>query len=81
MLVLFAYIGDTEQLERYAAFNKKLGLPVTLAELDLDESHLDRIAELARNTNEWKQGNPEPFTTAAFIEAIKTADAFGKTLA
>lgn len=81
VLVLFAYIGDTEQLERYAAFNKKLGLPVTLAELNLDESHLPRIAELAKNTNEWKQGNPEPFTSAAFIEAIKTADAFGKSLA
>ena len=79
--VLLAYIGDTEQLERYAAFNKKIGLPVTLAELDLDESHLPRIAELAQNTNEWKQGNPEPFTSEAFIEAIKAADAFGKNLA
>lgn len=81
VLVLLAYIGDTEQLERYAAFNKKIGLPVTLAELDLDESHLPRIAELAQNTNEWKQGNPEPFTSEAFIEAIKAADAFGKNLA
>ena len=52
-----------------------------VAELDLDESHLPRIAELAQNTNEWKQGNPEPFTSEAFIEAIKAADAFGKNLA
>lgn len=80
VLVLHAYTGDTEQLARYAAFNKKLGLPVTLSELDLDESHLERIAELAQNTNEWKQANPSPFSTEAFIEAIKTADAFGASL-
>ncbi len=30
VLVLFAYTGDTENLERYAAFNKQMGLPVTL---------------------------------------------------
>ena len=80
VLVLFAYTGDTEQLARYAAINKKLGLPVTLAELDLDESHLQRIAELAQNTNEWKQANPAPFSPEAFIEAIKAADAFGRNL-
>ncbi len=80
VLVLHAYTGDTEQLARYAAFNKKLGLPVTLSELDLDESHLERIAELAQNTNEWKQANPSPFSTEALIEAIKTADAFGASV-
>lgn len=80
VLVLFAYTGGTEQLARYAAFNKKLGLPVTLAELDLDESHLQRIAELAQNTNEWKQANPAPFSPEGFIEAIKAADAFGRNL-
>ena len=28
VLVLFAYTGDTENLERYATFNKQMGLPV-----------------------------------------------------
>lgn len=81
VLVLFAYMGNTAELERYAAFNKKIGLPTTLAELDLDESHLDRIATLAQNTNEWKQGNPEPFSPEAFVEAIRVADAYGRSLA
>ena len=81
VLVLFAYMGNTAELERYAAFNKKIGLPTTLAELDLDESHLDRIAALAQNTNEWKQGNPEPFSPEAFVEAIRVADAYGRSLA
>ena len=81
VLVLFAYVGERGELERYATFNKQMGLPVTLAELDLDESHLERIAELAQNTNEWKQGNPEPFSVEKFIQAIKDADAFGRELA
>ena len=80
VLVLFAYIGDTAELQRYASFNKKLGLPVTLAELDLDESHLPRIAELAQETKEWAQAHPAPCSPEAFIEAIKAADAFGRNL-
>ena len=81
VLVLFAYIGDKAELARYAAFNKKLGLPVTLAQMDLDESHLQLIAELAQETNEWKQANPAPFDSDKFIEAIKAADAYGRSLA
>ena len=81
VLVLHAYTGNEADLERYAAFNKRIGLPVTLAELDLDESHLERIAELAQATNEWRQGNPAPFSPERFIEAIKAADAYGRSLA
>ena len=81
VLVLLSYIGDQEGLARYAALNKKLGLPTTLAELDLSEEHLPRIVELAHNTNEWKQGNPQPFEDEKFVEAIKAADAYGRSLA
>lgn len=80
VLVMLAYAGDTEQLERYAKFNKQMGLPVTLAEIDLDESHLDRLTELAHNTNEWKQANPVAFDDEKFIAAIKAADAYGRSL-
>ena len=31
-------------------------------------------------TNEWKQGNPEPFTDEKFAAAIKAANAYGHTL-
>lgn len=81
VLVLLSYIGDQEGLARYAALNKKLGLPTTLAELDLSEEHLPGIVELAHNTNEWKQGNPQPFEDEKFVEAIKAADAYGRSLA
>lgn len=80
VLVLLAYIGDDEGLARHAAFNRKIGLPVTLGELDLDGTHLAKIAELAQKTNEWRQGNPEPFSPDAFVEAIEAADAYGRTL-
>ncbi len=80
VLVLHAYRGDDAELERYARFNKQLGLPVTLAELDLDRSHLPQLVELAQQTNEWKLGNPQAFSPEAFTAAIIAADAFGQTL-
>lgn len=80
VLVLLAYIGDKENLARYAAFNKKLGLPVTLEAIGLDESFIPALCEAAHATNEWRQGNPEPFSDGRFAQAIKDADAFGKRL-
>ena len=62
VLVLFAYTGDTENLERYAAFNNQMGLPVTLEQVGLSEADIPALCEYAHATNEWKQGNPEPFT-------------------
>ena len=73
VLVLFAYTGDTENLERYAAFNKQMGLPVTLEQVGLSESDIPALCEYAHATNEWKQGNPEPFTDEKFAAAIKAA--------
>ena len=80
VLVLFAYTGDTENLERYAAFNKQMGLPVTLEQVGLSEADIPALCEFAHATNEWKQGNPEPFTDEKFAAAIKSADAYGHTL-
>ena len=80
VLCLFAYMGNDAELERYARFNKKIHLPVTLSELDLDESHLPALAKAATQTNEWKWGNPDPFDEQKFIEAILKADAFGRSL-
>ena len=71
MLVLFAYTGDTENLERYAAFNNQMGLPVTLEQVGLSEADIPALCEYAHATNEWKQGNPEPFTDEKFAAAIK----------
>ena len=80
VLVLFAYTGDTENLERYSAFNKQMGLPVTLEQVGLSESDIPALCEYAHTTNEWKQGNPEPFTDEKFAAAIKAANTYGHTL-
>lgn len=80
VLVLFAYTGDTENLERYAAFNKQMSLPVTLEQVGLSEADIPALCEYAHGTNEWKQGNPEPFTDEKFAAAIKAANAYGHTL-
>lgn len=80
VLVLFAYTGDTENLERYAAFNNQMGLPVTLEQVGLSEADIPALCEYAHATNEWKQGNPEPFTDEKFAAAIKAANAYGHTL-
>ena len=80
VLVLFAYTGDTENLKRYADFNKQMGLPVTLEQVGLSETDIPALCEHAHATNEWKQGNPEPFTDEKFAAAIKAANAYGHTL-
>lgn len=80
VLVLFAYAGDEDNLHRYAEFNKKLGLPVTLAEINLDDADLEDLRRYAEHSNEWKQQKPEPVDPDRFIAAIKAADAFGREL-
>lgn len=80
VLVLFAYAGDEDNLRRYAEFNKKLGLPVTLAEINLNEADLDDLRRYAEHSNEWKQQKPEPVDPERFIAAIKAADALGREL-
>lgn len=80
VLVLLAYQGATEDLARYARFNKSIGLPVTLADMDLTQDHLPRLRELVQTTSEWRQPSPAPFDIDRYMEAIRTADAFGRTL-
>ena len=80
VLVMLAYGGNRAELERYASFNREMGLPVTLAQIGLDGSRLAELTEYAHVSNEWKQGNPEPFEDARFIAAIEAADAYGRSL-
>lgn len=74
VMVLHAYFNELEELKKVAAFNKKLGLPVTLEEIGLKVSDAEKITELAMQTNEYKQ---TPFDKEKYIEAIKLADKMG----
>ena len=79
-LVLLAHDGQTELLEKFLAFNLEVGLPVTLAELDIDpEGDLDRIVEAAPSIKEWTCV-PEPTTPERFREAVLAVDRAGRAL-
>ena len=58
----------------------EMGLPVTLEQVGLSEADIPALCEHAHATNEWKQGNPEPFTDEKFAAAIKASNAYGHTL-
>lgn len=62
-------------------FSVRVGLPLTLAELDLDEPAPDllhRIAVRATAPGETIHNEPFPVTPAAVVEAIRAADARGR---
>ena len=52
----------------------------SLEQVGLSEADIPALCEFAHATNEWKQGNPEPFTDEKFAAAIKAANAYGQTL-
>ena len=76
-LVLHAYFEEEDELKRVMAFNKSLGLPVCLADIDLNQSHIPQIVEMAMKTNEYKH---TPFDPDKYGEAIRKVDAMGSAL-
>ena len=74
VMVLHAYFNELEELKKVITFNKKLGLPVSLAEIGLKASDAEKITEFAMQTNECKH---TPFDKEKYIEAIKLADRMG----
>lgn len=79
VLVLLTAENRLEERAKYGACIHKLGLPVTLEQLDIRKEDLPAIAEKASTTTEWTCV-PEPLTKEAFIAAIEGADAYGRTL-
>lgn len=80
VLVLHAYAQQHEELDKIAKFNKEVGLPITLSDIGLTEDDLEKMAEAAPNTTEWKSAKVNPLTKEKFIQAIKDADAYGRML-
>ena len=77
VLVLHAYYQEDEELQRVLAFNHRLGLPVTLAQLGLSQADIPKLVEVAMTTNEYKH---LPFEPDQFAAAIKRADELGQAL-
>ena len=71
--------GNTKLLEQVANFNLRLGLPVTLAEIDLKTSDVKVIADKAVSLADWKAVY-RPVTKEEFSSAILEADRYGRQL-
>lgn len=79
VLVLKAFDDAPEDLARFAAHNRELGLPVMLADIECGREALAGIVERAQATNEWGRA-PYGFTPERFEQAILDADAYGRAL-
>ncbi len=78
-LVLLAYDGQDALLDKFLQFNRSIGLPVTLAEMDIDEAGLEKLLVAAQNIKEWTC-TPTPTTVERYREAILEVDRLGKQL-
>ncbi len=77
VLCLLTYDGQLEERDRVIAFNRSIGLPVTMAQIGLSEADLPVVAQKAASVVEWKYapGNP---TEQKFIRSILDADTAGR---
>lgn len=80
VLVLHAYAEQFDELDKIARFNKSIGLPITLEDVGLTYDDLEKMADVAPNTTEWKSAKTNPLTKEKFVAAMKTADEYGKKL-
>jgi len=76
-LVLLACDRQYEKLDRLIVFNHSVGLPVTMAEIDLKEADLPPVAEKASTVTEWDKV-PYEVTKEMFVQAILDVDARGR---
>ncbi|AEX42560.1 iron-containing alcohol dehydrogenase family protein [Corynebacterium diphtheriae] len=73
VLALLQYDGDMETKRRYVEFYKQMGFPLTLADLDLQESDIPELVSHVPATTEWKTGD---FDLERFAQAIIDAQVF-----
>ena len=79
VLTLLTYDKQFQRRDEIMAFSHSIGLPVTLAQLELTEDDLQAVAEKASTVLEWTKA-PYTVTKEAFVQAMKDADAAGKAL-
>ena len=80
VLCLLTYDGQIKERDRIMQFNKSVGLPVTLDELEISKEDLTKIADKAESVVEWTYVPGTP-TKEKFIRAMIDTDAAGKKLA
>ena len=79
VLCLLTYDKQFEERDKIAAFNKSIGLPVCLEDMDLCKEDIPTIVEKASTVTEWHCA-PYEVTKEGFAKAISDTDDYGKTL-
>lgn len=77
VLCLLTYDGNLAERDRILAFNRSIGLPVTLAEIGLTRADLPVIAKKAASVIEWQYVPGTP-SEEKFIRAMEEADEAGR---
>lgn len=77
VLCLLTYDRQFEERDKLLAFNRSVGLPVTMAEIGLTEKDLPVIGKKAASVVEWTYAPGKP-TVERFIQSIKDADEAGR---
>ena len=79
VLCLLTYDGQLEERDRIMKFNKSVGLPVTLDELEITHDDLTKIADKAASVVEWTYVPGTP-SKEKFIQAMIDTDKAGKNM-
>ncbi len=79
VLVLLTCDERFEERDRIAKFHKSIGLPVTLAEMEITAEDVEKILDDAPKHLDWKK-TPYEMTRERYKKAIFDMDAYGKTL-
>lgn len=79
VLCLLMYDHQQAEFVRIAAFNRSMGMPVCLADLDLTAEDLPAMTKKAMTSTEWKNA-PAGLTPKRFMKAVLDADAVGSKI-
>ena len=77
VLCLLTYDHQFQERDRILAFNRSVGLPVTLAELNLTPEDVSKIVKKASTVVEWRYIPGTP-TEERFRQAILETDRVGR---
>jgi glycerol dehydrogenase len=77
--MLLAFDKRADELVKYAEFNRSLGLPVSLADIETGPEVLPGIVERAVKSTEWAR-HAEEFTPDHLLRAIELVDEYGRAL-
>lgn len=79
VLCLLTYDKQFETREKVAQFNKSVGLPVTLEDIDVTKNDVEVMVDKASTVTEWTCA-PYEITKDKFVKAIFDTDVYGKSL-